>query len=131
MWVVTGLIVRIVAQHIMNWDILDSFLIKQSFIILTALQKEYIVQMILLWARILNQNFLKKYILIFDVEELQYWSSELSNHIILQDTDLYTSIPLLAFQQMLKITLVSNRLDEVIHNVNHIAQVLAYINSAQ
>ena len=46
MWVVTGLIVRIVTQYVMNWDILGSFLIKQSFIIFTALQKEYIVQMV-------------------------------------------------------------------------------------
>lgn len=57
--------------------------------------------------------------------------SEPSNHIILQDMDLYTSLPLLDFQQTLKIILVKKKLDELIHNVNHIDQSLAYTKSAQ
>lgn len=45
--------------------------------------------------------------------------------------DLYIFLLLLDFQQILKTTLVSKKLDEIAHNVNHIAQSLAYIKSAQ
>lgn len=57
-------------------------------------------------------------------------NSEPRNHIILKDMDLYIFLPL-DFQQILKITLVSKKIDEIAHNVNHFAQSLAYIKSAQ
>lgn len=133
--VVIGCNARITLPHIMNWNIFDCALIKQSFISLMALQRINCAE----WCYyriecrdILNQNFFEIMLWYLTLTKYNIKSNKPHNHIYyFTRYDLYISLPLLNFQQILKIVLVSNKLDEVTHNVNHIAKSLAYMKSAQ
>lgn len=101
----------------MNWNIFDCALIKQSSISLTALQRINCAE----WyyyriecRDILNQNFFEIMLWYLTLNKYNIKSSKSHNHIYyFTRYDLYISLPLLNFRQILKIVLVSKKLDEV------------------
>lgn len=113
----------------MNWNIFDCALIRQAFISLTTLQRINYTE----WyyyriecRDILNQIYFEIMLWYLTMTKYNIKSSKPHNHIhYFTRYDLYISLTLLNFQQILKIVLVSNKLDEVTHIVNHIAKSLA------